>query len=133
MATYAQTSDFEAYVEGWQTDDAGALERVLERAEEDIDDMLSGDYLTVNGRKRDPSVSAVNPMTVNEIKYLMRATCAQAEYRIVQGEDFFVQTQYDSVSGPDFSTSGKRPRIGPKTRRELARGRLITATGRAHA
>lgn len=131
MTTYATTTDFADYVEGWVTDDAGALARVIERAEEDIDDVLSGDFLAATGRKRDPSPSATNPMTATQVKYLMRATCAQAEYRIILGEGWFTQAQFDSVSGPTFSTQGKRPRLAPKARRELIRGRLMIMTGRA--
>jgi hypothetical protein len=128
MATYATTADFESYVEGWVTDDSAALERVLQRAEEDIDDVVAGSYLTT-GRKLDPTATGFGAARV---KYLKRATCAQAEYRIIQGEGFFSQAQFDSVSGPDFSTSGKRRYLGPKARRELQRGQLMATTGRAH-
>lgn len=41
MATYANQADFEGYVEGWVTSDPAALERLLERAEKDIDRILT--------------------------------------------------------------------------------------------
>lgn len=125
--TYATTTDYVNYVEGWTTDDVGALGRLIERAEEDIDDFISGSYGT-SGRK----LVLVN-LSATQIKYLSRATCAQAEYRWQMGEDFFAQSQFDSVSGPDFNTTGKRPRLGPKARRELIRGRLMASVGRARA
>jgi hypothetical protein len=40
MATYATQADFELYVEGWVTTDAAALERLLLRAERDVDRLL---------------------------------------------------------------------------------------------
>jgi hypothetical protein len=41
------------------------------------------------------------------------------------GEEFFVKAQYQSLSGPDFSTSGRLPRIGPKVWDELVRCDLL--------
>lgn len=70
---------------------------------------------------------------------LRNATCAQVEYRYTMGEDFFVRAQWNSVSGPEFKTTGKLPRIGPKVLQELqgtdliqrgARARPGTSTGR---
>jgi len=56
---------------------------------------------------------------------LTRATCAQAEYRDRMGEDFFIKAQYQQVTGPEFTTQGKLPIIGPKVRRELNGSGLI--------
>ncbi|MEJ7786558.1 MAG: hypothetical protein WKF96_17285 [Solirubrobacteraceae bacterium] len=113
---YASQADLEGYIEGWVTTDPAALERLLERAERDIDTLL-GDYDRQPGtdRKLDPAA-----LTTHQAYALRRATCAQAEYRIAMGEEFFVQAQYTYVSGPDFSRRGELPRIGPKVLGELA-------------
>ncbi len=44
---------------------------------------------------------------------LTRATCAQAEYRVAMGPEFFIEDQYGFVAGPDFSRRGELAYIGP--------------------
>jgi hypothetical protein len=114
---YAQVEDVEAYIEGWVTTNSTALGRLIERAELDIDFEARGlvaDETT--DRKFNPAT-----MTNADAEALMRATCAQVEYRDLMGEDFFVRPQYDGrVEGPDFKMEGKLPRLGPKTSYELA-------------
>lgn len=126
MATYATVSDFEGYSEGWQTNDAAALERTLQRAERDIDRILG-----YQGHRPDSQILKLVPadLGARQRDALMRATCAQAEYRIEKGEKFFRQAQHERVSGPHFSTSGKLPRIGPKVRDELAGSGLQVLAG----
>lgn len=124
MAAYATRAQFEAYVEGWATDDTAALDRLLRRASEDIDEYL-GDYVLEEegdyaGLKLDPT-----ELTYAEARALERATCAQAEYRFEMGEEFFVRPQFRSTSGPEFSTDGKPPIVAPKARRELAGSGLV--------
>lgn len=116
MSSYAVAADFASYVEGWQTDDSAALSRLLDRAERDIDTLL-GDYTRnpATGLKLDPAA-----LTTHQAYALRRATCAQAEYRFMMGEDFFVQDQFQFVSGPDFTRRGSLARIGPKVMGELA-------------
>lgn len=121
---YAQISDFEAYVEGWVTTDSDALNRLLMRAEHDLDQRLFPPVaqLTVADRKVDPTT-----LTDEQTAALTAATCAQAEYRNAMGEDFFVRGQYESVSGPGgFSQKGRQPYIGPKVKAELAGTGLLT-------
>lgn len=116
MATYATVSDFEDYSEGWVTTDAPALERILEKAERDVDRILG-----YQGVRPDAQALKVVPadLAVRDRDALRDAVCAQAEYRIEMGERFFRQAQRQSVSGPQFSTTGTLPRIGPKVREEL--------------
>lgn len=118
MATYATVSDFEEYSEGWTTTDAAALERILERAERDIDRVIS-----YQGPRPDNQTLKLVPanLSLRDREAIRDATCAQAEYRIEKGERFFRQAQHQSVSGPQFSTTGTLPRIGPKVAEELAR------------
>lgn len=56
---------------------------------------------------------------------LSRATCAQVEYRVTMGPDFFIRAQHSRVRGPDFMTEGELPFVGPKALRELEGGRLL--------
>lgn len=131
--TYATVADFEAYVEGWVTDNAAALERVLLRAERDVDLILGAwDRDPLTGLKWSPATE----LTAVEAAALRDATCAQAEYRIEQGENFFVRSRPETVSGPDFTIKvpGGEPYIGPKVWVELARApRLRQAVGLGRA
>lgn len=125
--TYATQTDFEAYVEGWDTDNPEALARLLERAERDIDALAVTMTPLDSGLKFDPE-----DMTAADAAVLMRATCAQAEYRFLMGEEHFAKAQFDRVGGPDFTTEGRLPYIGPKVFRELAGTGVIpmsTTTG----
>lgn len=122
MPTYATATDFTTYSEGAVIDDAVGTDRLLERAERDIDSCLIGPLLT-SGLKYDPTLTdstAAGYLTSAQKQLLMRATVAQAEYRLAKGEDFFIHAQYDRVSGPDFTTEGRLPYIGPKAVREIA-------------
>jgi hypothetical protein len=129
MSTYAQNADVEAYIEGWVTDDPAALTRVIERAEQDLDTLLFGavswpDPPLVTNRKLDPA-----SLSTQEVRTLNRATCAQTEYRITMGEDFFRRAQFQSTSGPGgFSSQGKLPALGPKVQRELLGTTLLART-----
>lgn len=71
---------------------------------------------------------AIMPFQVDALR---RATCAQAEYRDQMGEDFYIRAQYASVTGPEFTTTGRLPLIGPKVRRELNGSGLIQYSARA--
>lgn len=64
---------------------------------------------------------------------LMKATCAQAEYRNEMGPKFFRRPQYASVGGPDFTTKGKLPYYAPMVKRELAKTSLQVTGARASA
>lgn len=127
-AAYATQADFEAYVEGWVTDDPDALDRLLIRATDDVDSIL-GDYVLYDsgpymGRKLNPP----DDLTFTENRALTRATCAQAEYRNTMGEEHFVRPRLHSSSGPEFTIDESVPWIGPKAMRELAGTGLIRNT-----
>lgn len=130
MSAYASVEDFENYVEGWETDDQAALERILERASRDVDRFVGAQYRMQDNGYRFGDLT-VNPqaLTQGQIDAVKRSTCAQAEYRITKGEEWFVEDQYEAVSGPDFATKGKLPRFGPKAREELRNSGIVKATG----
>lgn len=104
MPSYATNADFEAYVEGWVTDDPASLTRLLERATRDVDRLLgargvraTGDYA---GLKLDPTA-----LRSWEAKALSRATCAQAEWIFRNGPAIDAGRRVASSSGPDFSVT----------------------------
>jgi hypothetical protein len=132
MAAYASQSDFEDYVEGWVTDDPGALADLLGRAALDVDRIFPALTVKANGLKYGDLTENPEGLTDQQIDALKRANCAQAEYRFHKGEEWFVEEQFASVSGPDFSTRGRQPRIGPKVREELE-GLGFATTGWTHA
>ena len=127
MATYATAADFEAYVEGWDTTDAAALERLLGRAERDIDGLLGyHPIIAATGRKIDPAT-----LEDWEAEALARAVCAQAEHRHLVTEPALAGATptpgLKRVKGPDFekeyAVSVAAPKAAPyygrKVRHEL--------------
>lgn len=118
MPTYADKDACEAYTEGLIVTDADQFDRVIERAERNVDTLL-----TVPGR---PDVAGpkladadLAAMGARDRERLERATCAQTEYRVEMGEEFFARHQHARTSGPDFSVDGQLPWIGPKVLGEL--------------
>jgi hypothetical protein len=91
-----------------------------------VDVVATVAQLVGGGLKVDPWQLAPSDMMA-----LRRATCAQAEYRDQMGESFFTMAQWMSVSGPEFRTTGRRPRIGPRVMDELASTDLIQRGARA--
>lgn len=119
MPAYATRAEFEEFVEGWTTDDAAALDRLLERASNDVDQIL-GDYVLNEtgdfaGLKLDK-----DDLDYTETRAITRATCAQAHYRFTMGEDFFINPRYRETTGPEFGTNGTPPRVSSAAVRELA-------------
>lgn len=119
MTTYATYADLEAYLEDSDVtvpDEAG--ERLIARCEYEVDTLLAGFGVPNDstGLKYDPTTDLEDWQSAA----LNRAVCAQAEYHLVMGDDFFVQGQYDSWQGPDFAAKGKLPYFGPKVALELA-------------
>lgn len=127
MATYATVTDLEDYLDRDTTDDDA---RVLDQAERDVDQILrlKGARVDATGLKVDPA-----SLGAHEAAALARGVCAQAEYRLAKGDEFFIHAQHSRVTGPDFATTGKLPYIGPKVWRELSAtgltsGRLTSVT-----
>jgi hypothetical protein len=67
-----------------------------------------------------------------QIRALKNATCAQTFYRIQNGEDWALGggDQYQSVAGPDFTTTGKRPIVSPRVKTELLGSGLVVRSAR---
>lgn len=120
-AVYATIADFEGYVEGWVTDNPAALQRTLDRAERDVNSYLKW--------TRFPYTAPQFVLLAAEYQAGLRnAVCAQAEYRLLMGEEFFVETS-TPVSGPDYSSTRAPARFGPKARQELLDAEIISLTG----
>jgi len=131
MPTYATAAQLRTYtgLDSTALPDATANALLL-KAEDDID------ALSVVNHSIDPTTERrfiPASLSTNEAMILRKATCAQAEYRNEMGSSFFIRAQHASVSGPDFSTTGRLSYIGPAVYRHLAGSGLIrlstTTTG----
>lgn len=121
---YATRTDFENYVEGWVTDDAAALDRLLERAERDVEALFpllpivvaatAGVY---QGHRFWPEAMLAD----YELAALKRAVCAQAEYRFDVGEETIAGATPTKVTGPDFTVEHA---AGPGGARRSYSGKL---------
>jgi hypothetical protein len=119
--TYAQISDLEVYAPETATLTDSEKAAALLKAERDIDW-----YAGFGGAPNDLSGLRFDPITdiadVPVVNALMRATCAQAQYRLYMGDAFFTdQVQYREVGG-DARTETSRPAlIGPQAKLEFPR------------
>lgn len=121
---YTTNAAFEAYVPGWVTDNADALEQLLIRAQRDVDAVLGPiprNYTT--GLKLLPS-----SLRTWEAEALSNAVCAQAEFRLAVGETGLAAGRATKTEeGPDFKVEysdaaaqgGATIRIGGKVPIEL--------------
>lgn len=132
---YATRAELNAYIEGGVAalgfpDDDEHVTPLLTEASHDVDRYVGPAWPFEEDGFRF-GVIAENPkdLTDGQIVNLVRATCAQAEYRIVKGPEFFRNDQHESTSGPDFSTRGKLSRYGPKMREALHYTGLVRAVG----
>jgi hypothetical protein len=127
MPTYCQPADCELYTEGLEVNDVDAFERLIGRAEHDIDAQLPpAPLVPATGLKVDVDAVGINPDWVTALN---RATCAQVEYRIEMGEAFFARHQYAVTEGPEFTLTGQVPYIGPKVTQELVAAGWIQEPG----
>lgn len=115
MPAYATRVQFEDAIEGWVTDDPDALDRLLERATTDIDQIMGARRQlttgTYAGRKFDPTI-----LQTFEADALAAATIAQAYYRWQIDEARAARAATGaaggtrrSETGPDFSVTYDTP------------------------
>jgi hypothetical protein len=126
--TYATEQDLEEYLldaEGIDVPEGEAAERLLARAEADVDLVLGPIARNATtGRKIDPAT-----LTTIQRAALSRATCAAAEWRLAMDEDDLV-VQEDgirAVAGITFAPMPRPP--GPKVLEELADYGLVKRSG----
>lgn len=134
---YASRSQVEDYIGANLVGDTASIDFLLREATRDIDNFIGPslprqDDGTTFGDITLPGYTNPHGMTDIQLKRISDATCAQAEYRLQMGYDFFVEDQRESVAGPGGMTeTGKVGRVGPKARAELAGTGLLKLTGRA--
>jgi hypothetical protein len=125
VISYATRTELGAYLEdglpaGFSDD---YLDRVLELASRDVDEYAGG-FPYLGGPLK--FITDADPLTWNtslldlHTNAIVAATCAQAEYRLAKGDQFFVEAQLPTT---DFTTGQQmiEPRFGPKAREELRR------------
>jgi hypothetical protein len=128
MATYATAADLGLYV----LDNPGvvlptdpdAVERLLERAERDVDAVLGAWPLFASGLKIDPA-----QLDVVQQAALARATCAAAEFRLVLGEEALVGDEDYLPS--EVTILRRAANVSPKMLQELAGTGLVKRSGTA--
>jgi hypothetical protein len=121
---YATVAEFEEFIADRLELDKPTIEARLFEAERDIDTVVGPiAVIPESGLKFDP-----DELEDDDREKLMRATCAQAEYRVEMGPAFFRRPQFNRVSGPDFQTEGIQPIVGPAAMRELTYSRLLRLT-----
>lgn len=104
-------------------DDADLLAKVMARAEKQVDGLLTGFGPNLpNGLAAEPLVD----LEPEQREALIDAVVAQTEYRLTMGEEFFRANEPESVSGPDFSRTGRLGKIADETFAALRRGRILS-------
>lgn len=126
--TYASVQDFKDFIADRLALDDPTIESRLLEAERDIDLVVGPIPVDMaTGLKFIPA-----ELEDDDAAALVRATCAQAEYRVEMGPAFFRRPQFNKTKGPDYETEGQAPIVGPAAMRELTYSRLLrltTATG----
>lgn len=132
---YATREELNGYIVGGVValgveDNDEAVNPILDAASRDVDRYVGFSWsMEPNGFRFGDLTANPKKLSNEELVALKRATCAQAEYRIAKGEEFFRHDQFRSTSGPDFATQGKLARFGPKAREELRYSGLQRAMG----
>lgn len=130
---YVTQSDYSAYAAPTTVTDSAELDRILERAERDVDAFVGPWTVETNGRKFGSLATNPKALTAQQQAALKNAVCAQAFYRIQNGEEWALGggDLYESANGPDFSTTSRRPRFSPQARQELRGSGLVIRGARA--
>jgi hypothetical protein len=123
MATYASADDLRAYIEDDPlvvVPDDEAIERLLERAEHDVNRVCSV-----------PLGFDLDALSEAQAAALSRATCAQAEFRLAMSEYELVgaDDNVSSVAGVVSFSTRPIPRVGVKCLEELAGHDLLRYSG----
>lgn len=123
MAVYATSADLTAYLQndGLSVPD-GAVEALLDQAQEDVDRAVGAFPKLASGLVFDPTLLAAAQQDA-----LRRATCAAAEYRLATEDEAIGASEF--LSGPvTLAWRGPRP-PGPKVLEALAGHGLFRRSG----
>lgn len=129
---YLTRAEAEEILDAELVGDEDSVARLLKRATRDIDNAVGRWALEADGTKFGDLTADLNPkgLSTTQSVRLKWAVANQAEFRQSMGEDFFIEDQRETVEGPDFTESGRLPRVGPKAREELIQSGLLRMTGR---
>lgn len=135
MGVYATADEFKAYAEDilrpgeLPADDAG-IERLIARAERDVDNAVGGPPHPDTDRRVDPAT--ISPA---QQAALSRATCAAAVFRISQRERVLVGADdgIQTMAGLTFRPASWLPRQSPVMLQELSGYGLLQHSGSATA
>lgn len=126
MSTYATLADLDAFTADFELvalpDDPAKAQRILDRAERDVDRILGPYERQVTGLKLDPQA-----LSGPAAAALARAVCAQAVHRIALGEDWFSEPD-DLVTG-DIRVLRAAERISGRVYEELSGFGLMRRSG----
>jgi len=116
-SSYASRSDLTNYVVGgYGTYSDVEIDRVLALASKDVDryaiPYARYKYSELQFYLDMDALVWRTDLTLTQIEGIRLATCAQAEYRLAKGEQFFVEQQ-------PVDDGRKEPRFGPKAKEEL--------------
>lgn len=130
--TYAEVSDLVAAGNVDPNLNENVLYKALAEAEKDIDSIFLGRRVVRETGRR----FRIEDLDPYQVIALRDATVAQAEFRIEQGDDWFVSVE-GKIQGPDYtierSRSGLGDTVSPRTWQALRLGNLIPRGGRALA
>lgn len=104
---------------------------ILRKAQYDIDAAAGGWDLYEDTGLKFASDEYEDVLTDNQLRALVRATCAQVEYRMTMGDEFMVKEQHESQSGPGYSTSGQLRKVCGAAYTALGQGGLLHLHGKA--
>lgn len=132
MPTYTTQAACLAYIPGLVITDPAGFDKTIEEAERAVDVLLRarGQRNLLTGLMVTPSL--LEPWRVAA---LSRATAAQVQF-MLSPEFKSVDAGVKAATGPDFSVTyadragGDDARIGPKVKRELRSGGLLSAWAR---
>lgn len=129
MPRYAEKADLVAYAPYLVLPSDEIVNQTLDVASADIDRFLGAVTRSATGGGLKYDLTLLDTETAQG---LINATAAQAEYRLMQGNEFFIQGS-STVEGPDFTitSSGSSTRLAPKAIAELQSFRILPTHARA--
>lgn len=106
------------------------LERPIILAQYDIDAACGGWSVYEDTGLKFASDDTDDVLEDWQLILLTRATCAQVEYRLSMGDEFMVKEQYETQSGPGYSTSGQLRKVAGQAYTFLRQAGLLRLQGR---
>lgn len=128
---YADPDDVRAWLglTSTQLSDA-VLTRPIILAQYDIDAACGGWAVFEDTGLKFASDDTNDVLADWQLTLLTRATCAQVEYRLSMGDEFMVKEQYETQSGPGYSTSGQLRKVAGQAYTFLRQAGLLHLQGR---